>query len=75
MHTLVRRAAALSALALAMSINVSAASADTPSWTDPRLGDPGTTLVSVPGFLADSLVYRSGSASAPSGPSRLTVPL
>lgn len=33
--------------------------AHTPEWTNPRLGDPGRTLVELFAWLADSLLYRA----------------
>lgn len=33
--------------------------AHTPEWTNPRLGDPGRTLIELFAWLADSLLYRA----------------
>ena len=33
--------------------------AHTPEWTNPRLGDPGVTLVQLFAWLGDTLLYRA----------------
>ena len=33
--------------------------AHTPEWTDPRLGDPGRTLIELFAWLGDALLYRA----------------
>src|SRR5262245_32397685 len=33
--------------------------AHTPEWTNPRLGDPGRTLIELFAWLADSVLYRA----------------
>ncbi|MGM9480220.1 putative baseplate assembly protein [Roseateles sp. NT4] len=33
--------------------------AHTPEWTDPRVGDPGRTLIELFAFLGDTLLYRA----------------
>src|SRR5262245_62336032 len=33
--------------------------AHTPEWTNPRLGDPGRTLIELFAWLGDSLLYRA----------------
>src|SRR5438128_6600741 len=33
--------------------------AHTPEWTNPRLGDPGRTLVELFAWLTDTLLYRA----------------
>jgi len=33
--------------------------AHTPEWTDPRVGDPGRTLIELFAFLGDALLYRA----------------
>lgn len=33
--------------------------AHTPEWTDPRLGDPGRTLIELFAYLGDALLYRA----------------
>lgn len=33
--------------------------AHTPEWTDPRVGDPGRTLIELFAWLADTLLYRA----------------
>jgi hypothetical protein len=33
--------------------------AHTPEWTNPRLGDPGRTLIELFAWLGDALLYRA----------------
>ena len=33
--------------------------AHTPEWTDPRLGDPGRTLIELFAWLGDTILYRA----------------
>src|SRR3954454_19531544 len=33
--------------------------AHTPEWTNPRLGDPGRTLIDLFAWLADTILYRA----------------
>ena len=33
--------------------------AHTPEWTNPRVGDPGRTLIELFAFLGDTLLYRA----------------
>src|SRR5438094_9465363 len=33
--------------------------AHTPEWTDPRVGDPGRTLIDLFAWLTDTLLYRA----------------
>ena len=33
--------------------------AHTPEWTNPRLGDPGRTLIELFAWLGDTLLYRA----------------
>lgn len=33
--------------------------AHTPEWTDPRVGDPGRTLIDLFGWLGDTILYRA----------------
>ena len=33
--------------------------AHTPEWTNPRLGDPGRTLIELFAWLTDTLLYRA----------------
>ena len=33
--------------------------AHTPEWTDPRVGDPGRTLIDLFAWLGDTILYRA----------------